>query len=207
MKNSIRLLTIEFELNYINVISRKNLREHAAIRLILSALASPEEIRNLRGVDIKKDRSDFRVRLKSAGKSRISPVDEKTYLILKELFKKGDDVFCGIELDGIVAKYSPPGRKYDVSKLKKSVIEILRDCLLIGDRDLVQDLLKGRNIEKVSDFLRDFHPMYSGMWELDDEEAAREFLISYSKYTGIHDVALIAEKIDEDERRILELLK
>ena len=209
MENSSRLLKIEFEINYINVISKKNLMEHAAIRLILSTLASSEEIRNLTGKDIKKDKSDFRIRLKSVGESRISPVDEKTWLILRDLFKGNErtNIFSKIELDEIVAKYSPPGRRYNVRKLRDSVIEILKDCLLLGERDLVQDMLKGKNTGEVSDFLRDFHPMYSGMWELDDEEVAREFLISYSKYTGIRDPALIAEKIDESRERILKLLK
>jgi hypothetical protein len=205
------LLKFEFDINYINIISRKNIRENAAIRLIISSLATSEEIKNIRKKDIElRTVENPKLILKSV-KTRVSPVDEKTYRILVNISReKGKDekIFgTDIDLDRILEKYSPKRAKYNVKKFRNAVIELLRDCLIFGEEDLVDDLIKGKNLEKVSVFLRDFNPLYSGMWDIDDDEVAREFILSYISYTGVDDPEKIAEVTGESKERILRLIK
>lgn len=209
MQKMDRLLRLEFDINYINVVSRRNLNEHAVIRLIISSLATPQEIRNFTESDIRGDKSNFTVRLNSGNKTRISPIDEKTYKILKKISSKNKNqrIFKNIDSDKVVEKYSPKKTVYNASKLREAVIEILEDCLLFGEENYVKSLISGKNISRVRNFLLDFHPMYSGMWDIDDDEIAREFIRSYISFTGITDAKTIADEIGESEERINNLLK
>jgi len=204
-----RLLKLEFDINYINVVSRKNLNEHAVIRLIISSLATPQEIKNFTENDIRGDKNNFTVKLNSGKRVRKSPVDEKTYKILKKISTKNKNkrIFEDIDTDEVVGKYSPKKTRYNAEKLRRAVIEILEDCLLFGEENYVDFLISGKKIDQVRSFLLDFHPMYSGMWDMDDDEVAREFVQSYILFTGITDAKTIANEIGENEERIINLLK
>ena len=81
------LLVKEFDIRYINAVSRKNLKEHAMIRLIISALATPEEIANVTRGDIRAVNNVYTVKLNNGRKTRISPIDAKTYEVLLEVSK------------------------------------------------------------------------------------------------------------------------
>lgn len=207
-----RLLQLEFDIQHINVLSRKNSKEHAVVRLIISSLATSEEIQSFKKDDIGAEPDDPTISLNSTGKSRISPVDEKTYTLLdrvtKEMSKK-EKIFSYTEeeLDEVVNKYSPLRKKYHVNKLRKAVIEILNDCLLFGGKNYVDDLIKGKSSQELIDFLYDFHPLYTGTWDIeDDDDVAREFIQSYSSYTGNYEPEKIAEEIGEDTERISKFL-
>ena len=209
------LLQLEFDIRYINAVSRKVLEEHALVRLIISALATPDELQNLVKRDFRvmnrNGETVYTVKLTSAGKSRIAPIDERTYEIVMDVCKdKGgrQKVFnyTRDEIDKIVEKYSPANRKYNALKLREAVIEILRDCLFF-DHDYVSDLLNGVNLEGVIDFLYDSHPMFSGMWDLDDDEVAEDFIMNYVAMTGIRDAKKIAEVIGESEERVARLMR
>jgi len=210
------LLQLEFDVHHIAVLSRKNPEEHALIRLILSTLATPEELENLVKKDVrtiqKNDTRYYTVKLTSSGKSRIAPLDEKTYRTLMAICEGKSNKqkvfnFTREDMNAIVEKYSPPNRKYDVKKLRNAVKDILKDCMLFGDEDYVEHILTGTNFEKVVDFLHDFHPMYSGMWDIDDDEVAEDFVLTYSEVTGIKDAKKIAEIIGESVERIEKFLK
>ncbi|MFO7968444.1 MAG: hypothetical protein R6U44_12695 [Archaeoglobaceae archaeon] len=212
MKETKRLLQLEYDIQHINVLSRKNSKEHAAIRLIISSLANTEEVQNLRKENIGTEPEEPKISLYSPGKSRISPIDEKTYKVLdkvtKEMHKK-EYVFSysGEELDEIVNKYSPPRRKYNVKKFRNAVMEILNDCLLFGDKDYVDDFIKGKYSQGLIDFLYDFHPLYTGTWDIDsDDDVARDFIESYSSYTGNYEPEKIAEEIGESTDRVSKFL-
>ncbi len=209
------LLQLEFDIRYINAVSRKVLEEHALIRLIISALATPNELENLVKRDFRiisrNGEAVYTVKLTSGGKSRVAPIDEKTYEIVMDICRnKGgrQKVFnyTKDEIDKIVEKYSPARRKYNATKLREAVIEILRDCLFF-DHDYVSDLLNGANLDGVIDFLYDSHPMFSGMWDLDDDEVAEDFIMNYTAMTGIRDAKRIAEEIGESEERVARLMR
>ncbi|HIP63463.1 MAG TPA: hypothetical protein EYH04_05100 [Archaeoglobus profundus] len=209
------LLQLEFDVRYINVMSRKNLKEHALIRLIISALATPEELENLVKKDVRVINRNgtpiHTVKLTSGGKSRVVPIDAKTYDVVMKICKdKGSRQrifdYTREEMDKIVEKYSPIRRKYNVMKLRSAVIEILKDCLF-SDHDYVNDILSGSNFNGIVDFLYDFHPMFSGMWDIDDDEAAEDFIMNYTAMTGIRDIKIIAKEIGESEERIARLMK
>ncbi len=207
-----RLLQLEFDIQHINVLSRKNIKEHAAIRLIISSLATPEEIQSLKKENIGTKPDDPTISLSSRGKSRISPIDENTYSVLdyvtREMSKKEKVFsFSEEELDDIVNKHSPARTKYHVEKLRRAVTEILDDCLLFGDKNYVEDLLKGKNSQGLIDFLYDFHPLYTGTWDIEnDDDVAREFIQSYSSYTGIYEPEKIAEETGESTERVSKFL-
>jgi len=209
------LLQLEFDIRYINVMSRKNLKEHALIRLIISALATPEELENLIKKDVRVINRNgtpiHTVKLTSSGKSRVVPIDAKTYDVVMMLCKdKGSRQrifdYTREEMDKIVEKYSPMRRKYNVMKLRSAVIEILKDCLFF-EHDYVNDLLSGSNFNGVVDFLYDSHPLFSGMWDIDDDEAAEDFIMNYTAMTGIRDIKIIAKEIGESEERIARLMR
>jgi len=209
------LLRLEFDIHHIAVLSRKNPEEHALVRLILSALATPEELENLVKKDVRTIQKDginyYTVKLTSAGKSRITPIDAKTYNAVMDICrdKSGRQKvfnFSMVEMDGIIEKYSPHDRKYNVKKLRDAVIEILKDNMLLNDESYIEDLLAGTNFDKVVDFLYDFHPMYSGMWDMDDDEVAEDFVLTYSAITGIKDAKKLAEIIGESTERIEKFL-
>ncbi len=212
MEETKRLLQLEFDIQHINVLSKKNSKEHAAVRLIISSLATPEEIQSFKKDNIGTEPDDPTISLTSPGRSRISPVDEKTYTVLDKVTKKmskKEEVFTYTEeeMDEIVNKYSPPKTKYHAEKLRKAVIEILNDCMLFGDKNYVDDLIKGKNSQGLIDFLYDFHPLYTGTWDIeDDDDVAREFIQSYSSYTGIYEPEKIAEEIGESTERVSKFL-
>jgi hypothetical protein len=204
------LLRLEFDVQHIAVLSRKVQEEHALIRLILSTLATPEEIENVTKKDLRivgKEGSRFYSIRFTGRKTRISPLDEKTYSIVREICKnKGSKQrifnYSRDEMDRIVEKYSPKDRKYNTRKLREAVTEILKDCMLFMDEDYVKDLREGANLDRVADFLQDFHPMYSGMWDMDDDEVAKDFVLTYSAMTGISDAEKLADVIGEGTERI-----
>ena len=209
------LLEMEFDIRYINALSRKVPEEHALIRLVISALATPSELQNLVRRDFRIMSRDgeriYTVKLNSGRKTRIAPIDERTFEVVMEVSKdKGGKErifdYTKEEMDEIVGKYSPKRRRYDVMKLRSAVIEILKDCLFF-EHDYVSDLLNGNNIDGVIDFLHDSHPMFSGMWDLDDDEVAEDFLINYTAMTGVMDAKRIAEEICESEERVSRILR
>ncbi len=213
---NVNLLRLEFDLQHTVVVSRKNPEEHAMIRLILSTLATKEELQSLIKKEVRlikrNDVNYYSVKLISGGKSRISPVDERTYAILLEISrnKKGKERlfdYSDEEMDRIVEKHSPPDRKYNVEQLRNAVIEILKDCMLFGDESYITDLMKGVNTKRVMDFFYDFHPMYAGMWDLDDDDVAGDFVRTYSRLTGTEDPYEIASAIGESAERVKKLMK
>ncbi len=206
------LMRLDFDIHHISVMSRKSKLHHGMVRLVISTLATPEEIENLVKRDIRKNRSGrmYSVRLTRAGKSRIAFIDDRTHDVLMELCegKKGREKvfpFSREEMDSIVEMYSPPGRAYGVEGLREAVIKILRDCSFFGE-DYISSIVEGREAEKVADFLEDFHPFFSGMWDLEDEEVAEDFLKAYSEVTG-KNAREIAENVMESEERVRRLLK
>ncbi len=208
------LLRTEFDIHHIAVSSRRNIEEHALVRFIISTLATPEETENFVKRDLrvikKDDKIIYTVKLTSGRKTRISPLDKKTYELLLKISekKRGKErvfKYTRRQMDEIIKKYSPPGREYDFKKLREAVMKILKDCLFF-EEDYIQYMLDGINFDKVVDFLYDFHPLYSGMWDLDDDEVAKDFLYDFKKYTGITDVKKIAEILGESENRIKKLL-
>jgi len=213
---NVNLLRLEFDIQHISVISRKNPEEHAMIRLVLSALATKGELQNLVRRDIRlvkrNNMSYYSVKLTSGGKSRISPIDGKTYnLLLKISRSRGGKQrlfgYTGEEMDRIVEKYSPSGKKYSVERLRNAVVEILQDCMFFGDENYIKELMEGTNTNRVTDFLHDFHPMYAGMWDLDDDDVAEDFIMTYSKLTGIKSPYEIASAIGESVERVKKLMK
>jgi len=209
------LLRLEFDVRYINAVSRKVLEEHALIRLIISALATPSELENIVKRDFRimsrGDERIYTVKLNSGRRTRIAPIDKRTFDVVMEISrgKSGKErifEYTREEMDGIVRKYSPAGRSYDAMKLRNAVLEILRDCLFF-EHDYVSDLLNGVNIDGVIDFLHDSHPMFSGMWDLDDDEVAEDFIMNYTAITGIRDAKKIAEAIGESEERVSRLMR
>ena len=208
-------IQLEEDIQQIAVLSRRTPEEHALIRLILSTLATPDELENLVKRDIRKFERDglsyYSVRLTSSGKTRIAPIDATTYAILMEISKdkSGREKIFNLsseDMDEVVRKYSPASRKYDVKSLRNAVSKILRDCMFFDDEDYVDNLIHGENLQKVTDFLYDFHPMFSGMWDLDDDDVAEDFIETFSRRTGIHDPEEIARMIGEDVERVKELM-
>jgi len=63
------------------------------------------------------------------------------------------------------------------------------------------------NLDGVIDFLQDSHPMFSGMWDLDDDEVAEDFIMNYTAMTGIRDAKVIAEEICESEDRVARIMR
>ncbi len=205
------LMRLDFDIHHISVMSRRSKLHHGMVRLVISTLATPEEIENLVKKDVRKNRTGrmYSVKLTSAGKSRMAFIDDRTHRILMELCegKRGREKifpFSKEEMDSIVGMYSPPGRSYGVERLRKAVISILRDCSIFGE-DFVSNIVEGREADRVADFLEDFHPFFSGMWDLEDEEVAKDFLKVYSEVTG-KGVREIAERVMESEERVRKLL-
>ncbi len=206
-----RLMRLDFDIHHISVMSRRSKVHHGMIRLIISTLATPEEIENLVKKDVRKNRTGrmYSVRLTSAGRSRMAFIDDRTHEVLMELCegKRGRErifPFSREEMDSIIGMYSPPGRSYGVERLRSAVISILRDCSIFGE-DFVSSIVEGREEKKVADFLEDFHPFFSGMWDLEDEEVAEDFLKVYSEVTG-KGAKEIAEQVMESEERVRRLL-
>jgi len=209
--NDNELLRTEFDIHCINVISGKSIKEHAVVRLLVSTLASADEIINLRKSDLKIKGNEQIIRLTSikGSKSRLSPIDNKTYKILDEIsqsIQKEDNIFnySVEEINEIIRRYS--GGRYTFKKLRDSVIRILQDSAFFEGSDFIKDLVEGKDISKTFIALQDTHPMFSGMWDIDDEEVARDFIRTFVSRTGIEDPRKIAEEIGEDEKRVIQLL-
>jgi len=208
------LMRLDFDIHHISVTSRRSSLHHGMVRLIISTLATGDEVENLVKKDVRKNPDSsgrYVVRLISAGKSRIAYVDRRTHSILMEICrdKKNRErvfPFSREEMDSILETYSPPGKRYNVDSLRKAVIKILKDCSFF-DEDYVSMMLEGKTEGKLADFLEDFHPFFSGMWDLDDDEVAADFVKLYSEITGISSPDKIAEVLGESEVRIRKLLE
>jgi|GEM_PF-367402 hypothetical protein len=213
-----KLLEVEFFLNYIAVASRKVDEEHCVIRLILSALATPEEISNLTKRDLRSGKF-YSVRLFSGGKSRISPIDEKTFRLLKEIsenLSSRDSVFrySKEEIDEMVRRNSPPSVEYDAEKLRSDAARIISDNMFFEEHDpqefqRLQDLSKGKDLKKMYLLFEDSNPLYSGAWDVDDDLMLAEFLRSYQFFIGYSEKELeeIADKIGEPVERLKRVLE
>jgi hypothetical protein len=200
------LLRLEYDIQHHIVLSRKNVKEHALIRMIVSTLSTPEELFNLRKKDFRKIKGrefEFEtVRLTSRGKSRISPVDKKTYEIVMSLENRPFQI-PSKDMDAIVRKYSPKDRMYNTESLRNAVIKLLEDASLFEMKlERIQ-----RNTEVFYAYMLDFNPLYSGMWELEDEEVAEDFILNYSYLSGISDAERIAAEIGESSDRVKRILE
>ncbi len=206
------LVELEEDLQYITVASRKNLKEHALIRLILSTLADVEEINNVTKKDLEIRRINskeiFAVNLRKGGRSRKAPVDKKTYNILQELSKgytRRQRIFdyTRDEIDEIIAKYSPKSKRYGIKELKRGVMKILGDNLFNLDARNIFSM----NFHELFDFLSDFHPMFSGMWDLDKDDVAYDYFLMLSKRYGIDSYSEISKLSGESVERIEKLMR
>ncbi len=198
------LLRLEYDIQHHILLSRKNLRDHAIIRLIVATLSTPDELLNLKKKDFRKvkgkDFEFYTVKLKSARGVRISPVDEKTYKIIMSL-NDGVLNLTREEIDSIVKKYSPSDRSYNAESLRNAVIKILRDSSFF---EIEFESIK--DVETLYAFMLDFNPLYSGVWD-EDEECIEDFILNYSMLTGIRDVNRIAEDLCEDSKKVERALK
>lgn len=198
------MLRLEYDIQHHLVLSRRNLADHALIRMIVSTLSVPSELFNLRKRDFRvlkgKRFEYYTVKLSGDGKSRISPVDKRTFEIIQSLpaapFKYSEE-----EMNSIVAKYSPPDKIYDCKKLRATVKSILNDAAFFGELDSIKD------IEEKYAFMLDFNPLYSGSWDLEEYEEMEDFILNYSEVSGIKDSGKIAVNIGIDETIVREILK
>ncbi len=206
------LVEIEEDLQYINIASSKNKKEHGLIRLILSCMADAEEISNLTPRDIiekkvKNNKIQF-VYLKKGRMVRKFPVDGRTYLILKEIssdLSKKSKIFeyTPQDIDCIIKKYSPETKKYNLRMLLKSVKSIISDNLL----GTTLDEMKSMNIDELWSFMQEFHPMFSGMWDLERDDVAFDYFQMLAERHGISSYTDMAEISGESEERIRKLMK
>lgn len=196
------LLRTEYDIQHHLVLSKKNTLHHALIRMIVSTLSTPEELLNLRKRDFRfnkgKNLDYYTVKLSKKGKSRISPVDRKTFEIIQTMhsqpFTMSED-----EMNEIVGLYSPPGKRYNCKRLREAVESILSDSDLFG--------MNLRDNEEKYAFMLDFNPLYSGFWDLEDEEGVEDFILSYSEVTGTRDWKKISDEIGIEAdvvRRVIE---
>lgn len=183
------LLRTEFDIQHHLVLSKKDPLHHALIRMIVSTLSTPEELINLRRKDFRfnkgKNLDYYTVKLSEGGRSRISPVDRRTFEIIQTMpsqpFKMSEE-----EMNEVVGRYSPPRKKYNCKKLREAVKSILSDSDLFG--------IKLRSDEERYAFMLDFNPLYSGFWDLEDEEGVEDFILSYSEVTGTRDWRRISDE-------------
>ncbi len=206
------LVETEEDLQYINVASSKNTSEHGLIRLILSSMADIEEVSNLTPNDIVEKRTKkggiFYVYLRKGRSVRKAPIDRKTYTILREISRsipKKSKIFNYTQenINEIIARYSPKGRRYSHRYLIRSVRTIISDNLL--GRDI--DDIKSAEIEELWRFMNDFHPIFSGMWDLDEDDVAFDYFQMLSERHGISSYSEMAEISGEKEERIEKLMK
>ncbi len=198
-----KMLRLEYDIQHHLVLSRNNPKDHAVIRLIVATLSTPEEIVNFRKKDLRvfsgKQFTFKVIKLRSGRKSRLSPLDDKTYNILTTLddepFKTEKDI------DSIVKKYSPKDRKYDAEKLRKAVIDLLNDATLFEVK--YNDL---KNVEELYAYMLDFNPLYSGLWDFEDDESVEEFILNYAGFNG-NNAEQIAKELDEDIEKVKRILE
>jgi len=205
------LVEIEEDMQYINIASRKSPFEHAMIRVILSSLAEKDELLNLRKRDVvvlnEGGEQIHYLYLRKGGKVRKAPIDVRTHKILtsitrgisgrEEIFRISEE-----ELNQVVMKYSPKNKKYNAESLRRAVIMILEDNLLGKS---YKSILSS-NIRELYDFMSEFHPMFSGMWDLEDDDVAFDYFSMLSKRYGIKDFAEMSEISGENEERIERLM-
>ena len=200
------MLRLEYDIQHHVVLSRKNSKDHALIRMIVSTLSTPEELSNLNKKDFKKVKGRklefYTVKLNSSGKSRISPVDEKTYNLIMSLEDNKPFEYSRDEINSIVSKYSPTDRKYCANNLRSAMLRFLRDASLF-EVD-IEDL---QDYETLYAFMMDFNPLYSGIWELEDDEIAEDFILNYATLNKIEDARIIAEELGESEERVKKILE
>lgn len=191
------MLRLDYDLQHILIFSKKNVRDHAVVRMILSTLCSEEELVKLSKKDFKKNRGKieyYTVKFRN----RLSPVDKKTFEIVQTLPERPFDMEPK-KINEIISKYSPPDRKYDAKKLKKALETILKDAALYS-LDFEE-----LSIEEKFLFMLDFNPLYSGVWE-EDYEGFEEFLRNYAKVSGA-DAERISEEFREDVEKVRNILK
>ncbi|WP_202319721.1 hypothetical protein [Archaeoglobus neptunius] len=197
-------LRVEFDIQHHLVLSKKNRRDHALIRMIVSTLSTPGELANLskRDFRFKKTKSFdyYTVRLSEGGRSRISPVDRKTYEIIQSLPAKPFDLTWK-EMDEIVAKYSPLDVRYTCVKLREAVKSILSDSAFFGEIEDIKD------IDRKYAFMIDFNPLYTGFWDLEEEDGIEDFVLSYAEINKIKDSKKIASETGIDEVIVREILE
>jgi len=195
-------LRIEFDVQHHLITSRKNPEHHALIRMILATLCSKKELANLKKEDFKrkkgKDFEYYTVRLTENGKSRIVPVDKKTFEIIQSLPQKPFSM-SEEEMDEVVGKYSPPGKKYDCKKLREAAKLIIEDSDFFG--------LSKQSVEEEYAFMMDFNPLYSGFWDLEDEESLEDFVLNYCEITGKRDWSEIAEETGIDAEIVRKIME
>lgn len=204
------LVEIEEDLQYITVASKRNKLDHALIRLILSTLADEEEIVNITRRDIAAGNSGngtYSVYLRKAGRSRRAPIDERTYQALRKVSENlsGREKIFKLslrEIDDIIARHSPAGRTYNLAGLRKAVTRILEDNLLGRSVKELSEL----SFEELCDFMGEFHPMFSGMWDLDEDDVAYDYFLMLSERHGISRVSEMSELSGESEERIERLM-
>jgi hypothetical protein len=184
------MLRIEFDLQHHLILSRKNHNDHALIRLILSTLATAEEIANLSKADLKSHGRRYSVQL-FGEKRRVSPLDEETFRIISAIQEEKPFKLSEREIDEIVSRYSPKDKKYMAKSLRKAMITFLNDSALFEVR---VESLKSKELE---DFMNDFNPLFSGIWL--DEEGLRDFVLNYSELNKISDPRVIAEETGIEE--------
>jgi|Deesub1362A_J573_1020465.scaffolds.fasta_scaffold00301_36 hypothetical protein len=199
-------LRLEYDIQHHIVLSRKNVLHHALIRTIVSTLSTPEELMNLRKKDLGRMKNGgeefFTVKLRSAGKTRFAPLDKRTREIILSLNDRPFNM-SKEEIDRIVGLYSPKDRKYNSEKLRKAVITFLRDASLF---DLDLEDVKG-DIVKLHAYMLDFNPLYTGMWDLDDDEVAEDFILNYVALNNIRNASIVAKELGESEERIRKIME
>lgn len=197
-----KMLRIEYDVQHHLLLSRKNLRDHALIRMIISTLCTPEELLNITKKDFRiyrgKNYSFHVVQLR--GKLvRNSPVDKKTYQIVSSLGDKPFDMKME-EIDETVRRYSPSDNIYDAKKLRNAVVTLLKDSSLF---EIDFEALK--ELEDLYMFMLDFNPIYSDVWDIEDEEGLEEFLLNIAEIEG-PDSKKISEKLGLDEEKVSKIL-
>ncbi len=206
------LVEIEEDLQYINVASSRNKKEHGLIRLILSCMADAEEISNLTPRDLAEKKlesvSIHYVYLRKGREVRKSPIDRRTYFVLKEISEyvgRKSKIFNYTEsqIDSIIQKYSPAGRRYSLKSLLRSVEVIVSDNLL--GKSLRE--MRSMEFDELCKFMQEFHPMFSGMWDLDEDDVAFDYFQMLSERHGISNYSVMAEISGENEERIRKLMK
>ncbi len=206
------LVELEEDLQYINVASSKNKKEHGMIRLVLSCMADAEEISNLTPKDVIEKKLEgvpvHYVYLRKGRRVRRYPIDRRTYLTLRELsasIGKRSKIFdySEREIDSIIQKYSPKNRKYNLKTLLRAVKTIISDNLLGKSAEDLDSM----SSEELIDFMQDFHPMFSGMWDLDRDDVAFDYFQMLSERYGISGYSEMAEISGESVERIEKLMK
>ncbi|MCS7121986.1 MAG: hypothetical protein NZ895_05245 [Archaeoglobaceae archaeon] len=190
-------LRLDYDLQHFLILSKKNIRDHAVIRMIISTLCSEEELIHVSKKDFRRMRGKseyYTVKFKN----RLSPVDKKTFEIVQKLPDKPFEMDPR-DVNEIVSKYSPPDRKYDAKKLKKAVETILRDAALY---DVNFEKL---SIEEKFEFMLDFNPIYSDVWD-EDSEGFEEFIRNYAKVSKLS-AEEISKEFGEDVEKVKKVLK